>query len=91
METINDKPLIQTEDGEVVMEGDRIYNYYDMWPGTIVPGSIRNYNRGGQLSPLKDLWFDVQRDGGDERDVAMLNGQRICTIEFAKRRGFKGV
>lgn len=88
---------IRTDDGMIVHEGDRVYNYYDMWPGTIVPGSIRDYSRSaserpdGKPNPRIDLWFDVQRDGDDERDKAMLNGARICTIAYAIRRGFKGV
>jgi hypothetical protein len=79
---------IMTDDWVIVYEGDRVYNYYDMWPGTIVPGSIQYYNRGGEVNIHSDLWFDVQRDGDDERDKAMLNGARICTIEFAKDKGW---
>lgn len=83
---------IQTEDGVIVHEGDRVYNYYDMWPGTIVADSVRDYARGGEEVNIKrNLWFDVRRDDGDERDTAMLNGERICTIAFAKRKGWPGV
>jgi hypothetical protein len=69
---------ITTEDGVVVHEGDWVYDYYSMKPGLIVPGSITH---------MPDVWFDVAHDGGGQ---AMLNGQRICSIEYARRRGFKG-
>lgn len=68
---------VTTEDGVVLNEGDRAYNYYDMKPGVIVPGSI-------VMAP--DLWFVFAHDDGTR---CTLNGQRICTIEFARRRGFK--
>jgi hypothetical protein len=67
---------IVTEDGVVVKEGQMVYNYYEMKPGVIIPGSIC-------MAP--DPWFDVQHEDGT---TSLLNGQRICTIEFAKRRGF---
>lgn len=69
---------ITTEDGVVVHEGDRVYNYYDMKPGVIVPNSIT-------MAP--DAWFDVQHDDGTR---TLLNGARICSIEYARKRGFKG-
>ena len=68
---------IRTEDGKIVHEGDRVYNYYDMKPCTIVPNTIRM---------MPDAWFDTEDDNGRR---TILNGQRICTIEFAKSRGFK--
>lgn len=85
---------IRTEDDVIVHEGDRVYNYYDMWPGTIVIDSIRNENHhqlGRETDLRTDLWFDVQRDDGDEFDIALLNGQRICSIAHARRMGWKGV
>lgn len=68
---------IRTEDGVVVQPGDRVYDYYSMKPGVIQPGSLI-------LAP--DVWFDVTHDDGTRN---VLNGQRICTMEFARRRGFK--
>jgi hypothetical protein len=67
-----------TEDGVVVKEGDRVYNYYDMKPGFIVPNTTT-------MAP--DPWFYVQHDDGTR---SVLNGQRICSVEYAKKRGFKG-
>ena len=68
---------IKTEDGVIVNPGDRVYNYYDMKPGVIREGSVMQ---------APDPWFNVDHDDGT---TSLLNGQRICTIEFAKRRGFK--
>jgi hypothetical protein len=69
---------ITTEDGVELQQGDRAYNYYDMKPGTI-----------GRMSSTfsdKDPWFDFKHDDGT---TALLNGQRICSTVFAKRRNFK--
>ena len=75
---VEPKPTsLLTEDGKRLNEGDRCYNYYDMKAGVIVPGT-------GTMLP--DAWFDIKHDDGT---TAILNGQRICTTEYAKRRGFK--
>lgn len=54
-----------------------------MVPGTIRPGSLAE--NGG------DIWFKFDRDpsptSGPPTDI--LNGQRICTIEYAISRGFR--
>jgi len=63
-----------TEDGAEVSAGDRVYNYYDMQPGIIG----RDHGSG---------WFDFQQDNGR---IKSLNGQRVCTLETARRRGFPG-
>ena len=65
-----------TEDGVELKTGDRAYNYYDMKPGRI----------GRDAGSLPDPWFDFDHDDGT---VSMLNGQRICSLEYAVRRGFK--
>lgn len=67
-----------TEDGAKVKVGDRVYNYYDMKPCTIVKDA----------GNFPDPWFDVQDDSGR---IQVLNGQRICTIEYAKKKGWPGV
>ena len=66
-----------TEDGVKVREGDRAYNYYDMKPGKI----------GRSAGNLPDPWFDFIHDDGT---IALLNGQRICSLKFARMRKFKG-
>lgn len=66
----------RTGDGVLVQEGDRAYNYYDMKPGKV----------GRHAGNLPDPWFDFEHDDGT---ITVLNGQRICSMEYAKRRGFK--
>jgi hypothetical protein len=82
--TCEDRPLASypvrpvayvTEDGATVHTGDKVYNYYDMEPGTIG-------RPAGQ-----DGWFYFHADG---KGTNILNGPRICTMAFAKRRGFRG-
>jgi len=68
--------MIRTEDGKDVSVGDRVYNYYDMKPGTIE----------GPVRMMPDPWFDVRHDDGS---LSVLNGQRICTMAFARSRGFR--
>lgn len=66
------EPTIKTEDNVVLTAGDRAFNYYDMKLGTIGPSSTwRN---------MPDTWFDFIHDDGSR---TTLNGQRICSIEFA--------
>jgi hypothetical protein len=85
-----DKKIL-SEDGVTLQPGDRAYNYYDMKPGRIPeaePGwrwhdqspsaQFINYNQ--------DVWVDFQEDDGG---VSLLNGQRLCSMAFAVRRGFK--
>jgi hypothetical protein len=73
-----------TEDDVFVFPGTRVYNYYDMKPGVIE--NIRQDDFDEAVNLKRDLWFYVKHDDGSK---ALLNGERICTIEFAKRRGFK--
>lgn len=74
---------IMTEDHVELGFGDKAYDYYNMKPGKI--GRIHApYGNGEDLN--QDIWFDFEHDEGGS---AMLNGQRICTLRFAERRGFK--
>lgn len=78
---------IMTEDDVLVQPGDRVYNYYDMCPGTITEREPRDYTRDGRFTSIKkDLWFEFQPDGGG---VTILNGERICSMAFARARGFR--
>ena len=63
---------ITTEDGATATKGDRLYNYYDMKPGTI-----------GRME--HDGWFEFNHEDGTR---SFLNGQRVCTIAFAARKGW---
>lgn len=72
--------MVRTEDGVRLQVGDRAYNYYDMKPGTI--GRIDP----GTATDASGDWFDFHHDDGSR---SILNGSRICTIEYARRRQFK--
>jgi hypothetical protein len=81
---------IRTEDGVELKEGDRAYDYYSMKPGYILkfdndPREDQYINSEQQGS--KKPWFSFQHDEGTRQ---YLNGQRICSMEYAIRRGFKG-
>lgn len=56
---------IVTEDGVTVRKGDRVFNYYDGWWGTL--GAIDS-----------EGWADVHGANGKR---AYLNGQRIATYD----------
>lgn len=74
----------ETEDGVTVRTGDLVYDYYSMEP--VIIGEPAG----------SDGWFDTVRPGsvddshprGVRSRSGMLNGARICTMAFAKRRGF---
>lgn len=54
-----------TEDGKLVHEGDRVFNYYDQ--------------KWGVMGPIaRDGWFDVFHDDGTK---AVLDGSRIATYD----------
>jgi hypothetical protein len=65
--------MIRTEDGVEVAPGDRAYNYYDRKAGRIDWVSSENG------------WFDFFHDDGTS---AYLNGERICSLAFAQRKGW---
>jgi len=66
----------RTEDGVELHTGDVAYDYYSMKPGRI-----------GRAISGQEGWFDFEHDDGT---VTMLNGQRICSMAYAVKRGFKG-
>lgn len=74
------RPTYTTEDGVLKREGEIVYNYYDMRPVLIG----RANSQAG--------WFTAHCVG-DTADTYggsdLLNGARVCTIEFAERRGFQ--
>jgi hypothetical protein len=65
---------LTTEDGKPFKEGDRLFNYYDLRVGTV-----------GEINPLDRGWFDFKHDNGTS---AFLNGERVCSLEYAKVRGW---
>lgn len=83
---------IKTADGKVVDLGDRVFNYYDMKAGTIIeidshpqPDTMKGQNSNTPIGEWSNYWFDVRHD---DESRAGLDGSRICTIEFAKRKGW---
>ena len=67
-------PFYVTEDDVMVFQGERAYNYYEMKPGVV-----------GKPSFFKE-WFEFIHDDGT---VTSLNGQRICSVAYARRRKFR--
>jgi hypothetical protein len=65
---------IVTEDGRTLTPGDRAYNYYDRKWGYIHPDEIE-----------PDGWFYFVHDDGTS---ALLNGERICSADYATARGW---
>ena len=63
---------IKTEDGVRLSSGDRAFNYYDHKPGRV-----------GHVDT--DGWFDFDHEDGTR---ALLDGSRICSVEFAAARGW---
>lgn len=63
---------VTTEDGAIMLVGARAFNYYDRKPGKITMLDA-------------DGWFDFEHDDGT---VKSLNGERICTLAFAQRKGW---
>ena len=69
----------KTEDGVIVIDGDWVYNYYDMFPVQICLSDYRQSDDG---------WFNTAKVDGSR--VPLLNGERICTLNFAVRKGWNG-
>jgi hypothetical protein len=78
---------ITTEDNVVLELGAHAYDYYSMKPGRISDRTedLRFYNEDENPNPKRDIWFKFHHDDGT---WTLLNGERICSDEFAKRRKF---
>jgi glyoxylase-like metal-dependent hydrolase (beta-lactamase superfamily II) len=63
---------IYTEDRKVLFTGDAAFDYYGMKPGVI--GKLDNNG-----------WFDFDHDDGTK---TYLDGSRICSMEFAAKKGW---
>jgi hypothetical protein len=68
-----------TEDKITVYEGDMVYDYYGMVP--VIIGLACGAG-----------WFNTEsvEKPGFRSKSGMLNGARICSIEFAAKRDFPG-
>ena len=65
---------VVTEDGVDLLPGDRAYDYYSRKAGHI-----------DEAGPDAQGWFDFNHDGGTR---AYLDGSRICSIQYAIRKGW---
>jgi hypothetical protein len=92
-----EEAFVISEDGHPFVEGDIVYNYYDMWPGTIhfdqAAEEELTHPEVTRRKRKRDVWFYVKPleslEGMSSRQPALLNGERICSLEFAQRRGFR--
>lgn len=74
MATIETPIVVIAECGTRLREGDRAYSHYTMSAGTIEEVGT-------------DGWFNFRHDDGK---ASLLNGQRVCSMPFARLRNFKG-
>lgn len=85
-------PTITTEDRVTLAPGDRAFNYYDHKPGTIgkldaypQPDTMRGQSSATPVEEWSNYWFDFEHDDGSR---TLLDGSRICSVAYAKRRGW---
>ena len=83
---------IITSDGVSLNEGAAAFNYYDMKAGTIgkidqwaQPDTMAGQNSATPMSEWSNYWFDFHHADGS---CASLDGSRICSVEFAERKGW---
>lgn len=72
-----DAPQYRDDLGNTYTTGSRAYDYYSMEPGRI------GRDAGGVGANAG--WFDFEHDDGTTH---LLNGQRICSMEHARRMGW---
>lgn len=80
---------LHLEDGAIVAHavGTRVFDYYSMKVGTITRTAT---HADRSLYPNHELdggawWVDVTHDDGSR---TMLDQSRMCSIEYARRRGW---
>ena len=83
--------IITTADLVQLTEGDRAFNHYDCKPGRIgridsspQPDTLAGQNSSTPVEQWSNYWFDFIEDDGH---VTILDGSRICSVEYAKRHG----
>ncbi len=89
---MSDRVTIKTEDGVEVGEGDKVYGFHSqMCVGTMgeIPNGPHDERKdkyhGPYMQGSTDPWFMVEFENGKRE---MLNGQRVCSVEGAKRLGY---
>lgn len=65
-------PVIISDDGKEMREGDRAFSVYTMTWGIIK--NVKEHPTGETIDPRRDLWFDFVQENGK---TDYLNGQRI--------------
>lgn len=85
---------IKTEDGVEVGINEPVYDYYSMKPCYIIKfdagertDEFHSWDMQGSTMP----WFTVQHtdtEGNPVQSRQYLNGQRICSVDMAKRKGW---
>ena len=83
---------IVTSDNKVLTEGNRAFNHYDMAAGNIShiseyaqPDTMKGQSSSTPVEEWTNHWFDFVQDDGR---IVSLDGSRICSIEFAIRKGW---
>ena len=83
---------ITTVDKVILSEGDRAFNHYDMKAGVISridkypqPDTMKGQNTMTPVEEWSNYWFDFKQDDGSG---TTLDGSRICSIEYAQRKGW---
>jgi hypothetical protein len=83
---------ITTADGKKLRKGDMAFNYYDMKSGIVgkidawpQPDTMKGQDSSTPQSEWSNHWFNFIHDDGTS---ASLDGSRICTNEFARRKGW---
>jgi len=81
-----------TEDGVTLGVDDRAFNYYDMKPGRIQrflgfpqPDPAKGQSSATPLEEWTNYWFIFEHDDGTSAD---LDGSRICSVQFAQKKGW---
>lgn len=89
---VEDEAYVISEDGVYFRSGDEVYDYYDMEPGVI---EISEADQERLLRPetprrarKTDIWFHFKPHG--KSGVHILNGDRICSMHFARVRKWPG-
>lgn len=83
---------ITTADGVALASGERAFNHYDHKAGRIgtidarpQPDPRRGQSSATPIAEWSNYWFDFVQDDGT---TVSLDGSRICTIDYAQRKGW---
>lgn len=84
--------VITTSDGVTLIEHSRAFNYYDMLPGVIEsidanaqPDTMKGQDSSTPIEEWSNHWFRFRHDDGTS---CHLDGSRICSLAFARRKGW---